>query len=91
MCPKKWHGFFRAIHNRQRQMILDIIKNHKEIHANGIVEKVNLSQPTVSHHLKILSDASIIKATRVGKEVVYSIDKESIHECCGGFMDKFAK
>jgi len=88
-CPKKWHIFFKAIHDNQRQMILEIIRNHHEIHANGIVEKVSLSQPTVSHHLKILCDANLLHVKKSGKEVLYSINKECIGECCGGFMRKF--
>ena len=89
LCPKKWNMFFKAIHNIQRQMILDIIKNHKEINASGIVQKMHLSQPTVSHHLNILCDASILDAKKIGKDVFYSINNSSIKECCGGFIQKF--
>jgi ArsR family transcriptional regulator len=88
-CPKKWNIFFKAVHNTQRQLILDIIKNNNEINANGIVKKIHLSQPTVSHHLNILCDASIIKAKKIGKDMIYSINCDCITECCGGFMNKF--
>ena len=90
-CPKKWLNFFKAAHDQHRQKILDVIQNHKEINANSIVEKVRLSQPTISHHLKILCDASIIRAKKVGKEVFYSINTDAIDDCCGGFMRKFTK
>ncbi len=90
-CPKKWLNFFKAVHDQHRQRILDVIQSHKEINANGIVEKVRLSQPTISHHLKILCDASIIHAKKVGKEVIYSINETAINDCCGGFMRKFTK
>lgn len=91
VCPKKWLSFFKAVHDQHRQKILDVIQHSKEINANGIVEKVHLSQPTISHHLKILCDASIIRAKKVGKEVIYSINTDAIDDCCGGFMSKFAK
>lgn len=91
VCPQKWQNFFRAIHDRHRQTILDIIRNHKEINANGIVKEIALSQPTISHHLKILSEASIIHTKKIGKEVMYSINENSINECCGGFIDKFTQ
>lgn len=90
VCPKKWMTFFKAVHDKHRQAILDIIKSHKEINANGIVEKVKLSQPTISHHLKILTDASIIKAKKAGKEVMYTINEDAIEDCCLGFMNKFS-
>jgi ArsR family transcriptional regulator, arsenate/arsenite/antimonite-responsive transcriptional repressor len=89
-CPKEWYTFFKAIHDRHRQQILDIIKQHKEINATGIVDRVKLSQPTVSHHLKILCDASVLKTKKVGKEVFYSINKDFIHDCCSGFMRQFS-
>jgi len=91
VCPKKWQTFFKAVHDRHRQMILDDNQSHKGINANGIVKKIHLSQPTISHHLKILCDASIIRTKKVGKEVIYSINEGAINDCCGGFMHKFAK
>lgn len=90
-CPKKWLAFFRAVHDSHRQAILDVIHNHREINANGIIEKVHLSQPTISHHLKILTDASIIKAKKAGKEVLYSINTSAIGDCCESFKKKFCK
>ncbi len=89
LCPKKWQVFFRAIHDGHRQMILDIIRSHKEINAHDIGKNMSLSQPTISHHLKILTEASIVHAKKIGKEVIYSINESSIDECCSGFMDKF--
>jgi len=90
-CPKKWLTFFRAIHDQHRQAILGVIKEHEEINANGILKTISLSQPTLSHHLKILCDASIIHAKKVGKEVLYTINENSITECCSGFMHKFSQ
>lgn len=89
--PKRWELFFKAVHDAHRQLILDIVQKHKEINANGIVEKIRLSQPTTSHHLKILTNASILKTKKVGKEVLYSINESAIDNCCGSFMKKFCK
>jgi len=90
-CSKKWLSFFKAVHDKNRQAILDVIQKHKTINANGIVAKIKLSQPTISHHLKILEEASVIHAKKVGKETMYSINESSIHECCGGFAQRFSK
>ncbi len=91
VCPKKWQTFFKAIHDNHRQMILDVIKRHYQINANGIVKKIPLSQPTISHHLKILHEAGIIDTKKVGRNTLYTINESSINECCGGFMHKFIK
>lgn len=41
-----------------------------------ICGNLNLSQPAVSHHLKILSDAGLLKTERKGKWIYYSIKSE---------------
>ena len=51
---------------------------------------LNLSEPTVSHHLKKLEAAGIVKKERRGMNVYYKVIPESIHaiarvlhlECC---------
>ncbi|MBL7159500.1 winged helix-turn-helix transcriptional regulator [Candidatus Microgenomates bacterium] len=90
-CPKKWLDFFKAAHNQHRQKILALINEHKDINAGQILAKMKLSQPTVSHHLKILREADLIKANKKGKEVYFSVNKKCINNCCTGFMKKIAK
>lgn len=88
-CPKEWMKFFKAICDEHRQKILELLHKHGKINATEIVKKVKLSQPTVSHHLKILSDAEVIKSEKKGKEVFYSLVHKHIASCCGGFMKHF--
>ena len=88
-CPRAWCVFFKAVHDQHRQPILDLLHKHGSMTANQIVAKISISQPTVSHHLKILHQAKIVNSKKQGKEVIYSINEESIKKCCGSFMDKF--
>lgn len=90
-CPPKWLKFFKAACDDHRQRILVLISQHKTVNASQIVNKVRLSQPTVSHHLKILKEADLIKANKKGKEVFYSINKKNIASCCTGFVKRFAQ
>ena len=39
-----------------------------------------MSQPKVSHHLRILKDSKVVKSTKQGKNVVYDIDDDHIKE-----------
>lgn len=87
--PQEWLKFFKAVCDNNRQTILGLIKNQERINATDIIKKIELSQPTVSHHLKILTEAALIIADKQGKEIFYSINKEKINQCCGGFMKKF--
>ncbi len=42
-----------------------------------IISKLHLSQPAISHHLKILRHAHIISDRKVGKWIFYSLNKKS--------------
>ena len=48
--------------------------------VNAISKNLNLSQPKVSHHLRILKDSKVVKATKNGKNVIYDIDDIHIEE-----------
>ncbi len=88
--PSNWIKFFKAVCDEHRQMILQILKKNKRLNASQIIDKMSLSQPTVSHHLKILKDAQIINSKKTGKEVYYSLNIKNISGCCLGFMKIFS-
>lgn len=46
--------------------------------ACDIVERFDLSQPTVSHHLKILKDAGLLRGTRDGLFAYYEVEPAGI-------------
>lgn len=88
-CPKAWLKFFKAACDEQRQGILDVIHTQGSIKVNDIVAQMNISQPTVSHHLKIMIEAGMVSAEKKGKEVYYTIEEDAIRACCEGFQKKF--
>jgi ArsR family transcriptional regulator len=58
--------------------------------VNEIVEKVSVSQPTVSHHLAILREADLVHVREEGKQTFYSLNQERLVFCCGQLMIRFA-
>jgi len=58
--------------------------------VNEIVEKMDVSQPTVSHHLAILRDAGLVNIREQGKQTFYTLNQENVAVCCGQIMLKFA-
>jgi ArsR family transcriptional regulator len=42
-----------------------------------IVDRFNVSQPTISHHLKTLRDAGLVKVSRRGVWAFYAVDPAS--------------
>jgi ArsR family transcriptional regulator len=49
-----------------------------EVCVNDFVGPLGKSQPTVSHHLKILAAAGLVHGERRGKWVCYSLDRERL-------------
>ena len=48
--------------------------------ACKIHEKLNITQPTLSHHMKTLCDSGIVLAERDGKWVYYSLNCKKLNE-----------
>lgn len=48
---------------------------HSEECVNDIAAAIEMSAPAVSHHLRSLRQAGIITSRRIGKEVLYTLEK----------------
>jgi ArsR family transcriptional regulator, arsenate/arsenite/antimonite-responsive transcriptional repressor len=81
--------FAKAISDETRQKIMNICCCDS-LSVNEIVEKLDVSQPTVSHHLAILREADLVTVREEGKQTFYSLNQENIAICCGQLMIKFA-
>lgn len=55
-----------------QHLILEMIKigNCNGVRVGEITEKTNLSRPAVSHHLKIMKDAGLVKVRREGRTII---------------------
>lgn len=62
---------FNALGSAVRQKILFIIGEDRRLSVQSLAERMNLSRPTVSHHLGILQDAGIIHHYKAGRERIY--------------------
>jgi DNA-binding transcriptional ArsR family regulator len=62
----------KSLSDENRLRILLCVNNGKKS-VSGIVEELNLSQPLVSHHLKELRRALLVKVERSGPFVYYEI------------------
>ncbi|MED1409732.1 metalloregulator ArsR/SmtB family transcription factor [Bacillus paramycoides] len=64
---------FQALGDGNRQQIIMLLLENKHMNVTQITDKMGISRPAVSHHLKILKQAELIVADRNGKEIFYSI------------------
>jgi len=73
-------GGFHALADPVRLRILSILASSSkgEVCVCDFVGPVGKSQPTVSHHLKILSEAGLVQGDRRGKWVWYSLNRERL-------------
>ena len=81
--------FAKAIADETRQKIMNLVCCNS-LPVNEIVEKLDVSQPTVSHHLAILREAGLVDMREEGKQTFYSLNQERVAVCCGQIMIKFA-
>jgi ArsR family transcriptional regulator, arsenate/arsenite/antimonite-responsive transcriptional repressor len=81
--------FAKAIADETRQKIMNLVCCNS-LPVNEIVEKLDVSQPTVSHHLAILREAGLVDMREEGKQTFYSLNQERVAVCCGQIMLKFA-
>ncbi len=68
------------------QIIFDLMDH--DCSVMGLTEHVKISQPLVSHHLRILRDAKIVKATKSGKQVIYSLSSDEARAIIKLFLEK---
>jgi ArsR family transcriptional regulator len=82
-------AFCKALGDETRQRILEILQEEGELCVSGLVERFNVSQPTISHHLNFLKQANLVTSRREGKQIYYSAVQDNITECCGILFTKF--
>jgi ArsR family transcriptional regulator len=51
--------------------------------VGDVAERMEVTQPTVSHHLAVLREAGLVEIRHVGKQTFYRLDHGKIAACCG--------
>ena len=76
---------FKALADPNRLRLLSIVKGETagESCVCDLTEPLNLGQPTVSHHLKILVDAGLLRREKRGTWAYYSLVPGAIEQTAG--------
>jgi ArsR family transcriptional regulator len=71
---------FTALADPVRLQVLSILAAAPdgEVCVCDFVEPLGKSQPTVSHHMKVLSDAGLVHGERRSKWVYYALDRDRL-------------
>ncbi len=68
----------KAVSQTNRLSIVKLISKNAEMNALQILRHFNISQPTLSHHMKILTEAELVKTRNDGLWTYYSLNQETI-------------
>jgi ArsR family transcriptional regulator, arsenate/arsenite/antimonite-responsive transcriptional repressor len=74
---------FRALADPTRVAIVNRLAGADELCVCDLNAAFDLSQPTVSHHLKILREAGLVEATRRGTWAYYRLVPEAMEALRG--------
>ena len=66
---------FKAFCDENRLVILTMLQSGEKC-ACVLLEKLKITQPTLSHHMKILVDSGIVTARKEGRWIYYAISAE---------------
>jgi len=77
---------FKALSDTNRLMIIDML-SCGELCACVILEKFNITQPTLSYHMKALCDSGLVSGRKQGKWMYYSLNND-MFENIREFLDE---
>lgn len=72
---------FKVLSDPKRLKIVSMLADG-ELCACEIQESFNITQPTLSHDMKLLCDAGLVESRKEGKWCHYSLKKEKLSEIC---------
>jgi DNA-binding transcriptional ArsR family regulator len=68
---------FNAVAEPRRRQILDVLAGGAR-RVNDLVDLLDLPQPQVSKHLKVLREVGLVDVRREGRERIYTLDGRSL-------------
>lgn len=70
---------FKLLSDSNRLQIIDML-SCGEMCVCKILENFNITQPTLSHHLKLLSDSGLISSRKEANWIYYKLNNEKMKE-----------
>ena len=79
MDEKKAATIFKAFFDENRLKIIKLLQSGEKC-ACKLLEEINVTQPTLSHHMRILCDSEIVIGRKDGKWTYYSISEQGAEQ-----------
>ena len=91
MNAKMAEKISKALADPNRLAILKELKRQKNcLYCSNVADIVDLAQPSISHHLKQLTDSEIITASKEGRNVKYTLNNKVLDEYIS-FLEEFKR
>lgn len=65
---------FNAVAEPRRRQILDLLADGGEHPVNDLVDRLDLDQPQVSKHLRVLREVGLVEVRDVGRQRLYRLN-----------------
>jgi DNA-binding transcriptional ArsR family regulator len=67
-------AIFKALADPGRRALLTQLRKHGRLNLTALAEQFELTMPTVSSHMRILTDAGLVSREKVGRDVYFTIN-----------------
>ncbi len=81
--------FAKALSDRTRQEIMKLCCCEWRS-VGELADELDVTQPTVSHHLAFLRDANLVHIRPEGRQTFYALDQDAVASCCDVLMLNYA-
>lgn len=88
---ERFTNLLKAVADPNRRHIMFLLRHKGEMNVGSIAKEVNLLQPMVSQHLKILKDAGALKSRKDHQMMYYSIASIPVCDALMEFLRLYEK
>ncbi|MGN0075466.1 MAG: ArsR/SmtB family transcription factor [Parafannyhessea sp.] len=76
MTDDQLKAVFKALSDARRLAIVRMLERDGEVCACDLLDGLGISQPTLSHHMKVLCDSGLVRCRKDSRWCHYSVDAE---------------
>lgn len=76
---------FKALSDPNRIRIVEMLADGEKC-ACRFLDGMELSQPTLSHHMKVLIEAGLVRSRKEGKWVYYRLNRDNLRAVAGHLL-----
>ena len=72
-------GLFKTFGDVTRIRIMEVLSLRGELCVNDLAQELSMTQSAISHQLRLLKQARLVRSRRDGKMIFYALDDEHVY------------